>query len=164
LAVSEKEIGVPRDSLIGQLNRLAQLFIDLGIERNRCDERLGTVRLCNPDEICRKILQVTRLDNRFDVFADASGFRFAASNGATAVSQGDEISLQADTRLKIKVPVSGRVVVFKDGQALLDDTGVTEKDLQVSERGVYRVEVYLPQLGKPVGEQPWIISNPIYVR
>jgi hypothetical protein len=34
----------------------------------------------------------------------------------------------------------------------------------VSERGVYRVEVYLPQLGKPVGDKPWIISNPIYVK
>jgi hypothetical protein len=32
------------------------------------------------------------------------------------------------------------------------------------ERGSYRVEAYLPQLGKPVGDQPWIISNPIYVR
>ena len=40
--------------------------------QEQCDERLGTVRLCNPDEICRKILQVTRLDNRFDVFANVA--------------------------------------------------------------------------------------------
>jgi anti-sigma B factor antagonist len=40
--------------------------------QEQCDERLGTVRLCNPDETCRKILQVTRLDNRFDVFADVT--------------------------------------------------------------------------------------------
>ena len=33
----------------------------------------------------------------------------------------------------------------------------------LTERGVYRVEVYLPQLGA-AGQQPWIISNPIYVR
>jgi anti-anti-sigma factor len=40
--------------------------------QEQCDERLGTVRLCNPDESCRKILQVTRLDSRFDVFADVA--------------------------------------------------------------------------------------------
>ena len=40
--------------------------------QEQCDERLGTIRLCNPDETCRKILQVTRLDGRFDVFADVT--------------------------------------------------------------------------------------------
>jgi anti-anti-sigma factor len=40
--------------------------------QEQCDERLGQVRLCNPDETCRKILQVTRLDARFDVFADVT--------------------------------------------------------------------------------------------
>jgi anti-anti-sigma factor len=40
--------------------------------QEQCDERLGQVRLCNPDETCRKILQVTRLDGRFDVFADVT--------------------------------------------------------------------------------------------
>ena len=40
--------------------------------QEQCDERLGTVRLCNPDETCRQILQVTRLDGRFDVFADVT--------------------------------------------------------------------------------------------
>ena len=40
--------------------------------QEQCDERLGTVRLCNPDETCKKILQVTRLDGRFDVFADVT--------------------------------------------------------------------------------------------
>ena len=40
--------------------------------QEKCDESLGQVRLCNPDETCRKILQVTRLDGRFDVFADVT--------------------------------------------------------------------------------------------
>jgi anti-anti-sigma factor len=40
--------------------------------QEQCDERLGTVRICNPDETCRKILHVTRLDGRFDVFADVA--------------------------------------------------------------------------------------------
>jgi anti-anti-sigma factor len=40
--------------------------------QEKCDENLGQVRLCKPDDICRKILQVTRLDGRFDVFADVT--------------------------------------------------------------------------------------------
>ncbi len=40
--------------------------------QEQCDERMGTIRLCNPDDTCRKILQVTRLDGRFDVFADVA--------------------------------------------------------------------------------------------
>ena len=40
--------------------------------QQQCDESLGQVRLCNLDETCRKILQVTRLDGRFDVFADVA--------------------------------------------------------------------------------------------
>ena len=40
--------------------------------QEQCDERMGTVRLCNPDDMCRKILQITRLDARFDVFADVT--------------------------------------------------------------------------------------------
>jgi hypothetical protein len=100
----------------------------------------------------------------FDVFGNASGFRFSAINGANVAIQGDEIALQPETRLKVTAPVSSRLVILKDGQVLLNEIGVKEKELIVTERGVYRVEVYLPQLGNPVGEQPWIISNPIYVR
>ena len=34
----------------------------------------------------------------------------------------------------------------------------------MTEKGSYRVEVYLPQLPGDVSQQPWIISNPIYVK
>jgi len=100
----------------------------------------------------------------FDVFGDTTGFDFSAEDAAGTHLQGDEIKLQANTRLLIDVPVSSRVVLLKNGQVWVDENGVTNKALNVPEPGVYRVEVYLPQLGKPVGEQPWIISNPIYVK
>lgn len=38
--------------------------------QEQCDERLGQVRLCKPDDTCHKILEVTRLDGRFDIFND----------------------------------------------------------------------------------------------
>ncbi len=100
----------------------------------------------------------------FDLFTDTSGFSFAAENPGETKIQGDEITLRKETHLKVSTPVSSRIVLFKDGNVVLDENGLNSKQFSVTERGVYRVEVYLPQLGKPIGEQPWIISNPIYVR
>lgn len=94
----------------------------------------------------------------FDFLGDTSGFAFEAENGKI---QGDEIQLSGETRLRVRSPVSGRIVIFKDGAVLSDDSGISTRDVAVTERGVYRVEVYLPQL---VAQQPWIISNPIYIR
>jgi hypothetical protein len=64
----------------------------------------------------------------------------------------------------VQSPVPSRIVIFKDGAVFADETGITNKEARVTERGVYRVEVYLPQLGNLMATKPWIISNPIYVR
>ena len=98
----------------------------------------------------------------FDVFGDSSGFRFETSN--SPAMQGDEIAFQKELRLKVSIPVSSRLLLFRNGEIVLDETGITTKEIPIVDKGVYRVEVYLPQLGKPVGDQPWIISNPIYVK
>ena len=100
----------------------------------------------------------------FDFLADSSGFSFTAENAEERKIQGDEISLKPETRLRVQSPVPGRIVIFKDGSVLVDETGINGKELPISEKGVYRVEIYLPQLGTMVAKQPWIISNPIYVR
>ena len=90
----------------------------------------------------------------FDFLGDASGFGFEAENGKI---QGDEISLTPDTRLRVRSPVPARIVISKNGTIWTDESGITSKEVVVTERGVYRAEVYLENL-------PWIISNPIYVR
>jgi hypothetical protein len=100
----------------------------------------------------------------FDFLGDSSGFSFTAESQGEQKIQGDEIALGGDTRLKVRTPVSSRISLFKDGNVLADESGLTSKDFPVTERGVYRVEVYLPQLGKLVADKPWIISNPVYVR
>ena len=100
----------------------------------------------------------------FDFLGDSSGFAFTAENAGERKIQGDEISLKPETRLRVQSPVSGRIVIFKDGAVLLDESGISSKELAITERGVYRAEIYLPQLGTLVQHQPWIISNPIYVR
>jgi hypothetical protein len=92
----------------------------------------------------------------FDFLGDTSGFAFEADGKA----QGDEISLQSETRLRVHSPVPGRIVILKDGAIWIDESGITDKDVAITEQGVYRAEVSLPQLGNLL----WIISNPIYVR
>ena len=99
----------------------------------------------------------------FDFLGDSSGFSFTAENAGERKIQGDEISLKPETRLRVQSPVAGRIVVLKDGAILVDETAISTKELVITERGVYRTEIYLPQLGW-VSKQPWIISNPIYVR
>jgi hypothetical protein len=96
----------------------------------------------------------------FDFLGDASGFSFEAEDKI----QGDEIGFREGLKLRVRSPLPGRIVVFKDGAVVLDETGIAFKEVTVTEKGVYRVEVYLPQLGGLVANKPWIISNPIYVR
>ena len=100
----------------------------------------------------------------FDFLSESSGFAFEAENAGERKIQGDEISLQNGTKLRVRAPVAGRIVVFKDGAVFFDENGIDSKELAVTERGVYRVEVYLPQLGSLVADKPWIISNPVYIR
>jgi hypothetical protein len=100
----------------------------------------------------------------FDIFSDSSGFRFEAVNKTVKGSIGDEITLDEDLKLKVTVPIPARVVVMKDGAVFREKVDATQLEEAVTEQGSYRVEVYLPQLGELVGNKPWIISNPIYVR
>ncbi|HVF28575.1 MAG TPA: hypothetical protein VM943_10065, partial [Pyrinomonadaceae bacterium] len=101
----------------------------------------------------------------FDLFCDAGGFRFTANNGIEKVMMGDEIKLSdSGVRLTVKTPVKSRMMYFRNGEMFHEEREVLDKELLVRERGVYRVEIYLDQLREPLSNQPWIISNPIYVR
>ncbi|MGB8506913.1 MAG: hypothetical protein WCD76_00775 [Pyrinomonadaceae bacterium] len=102
----------------------------------------------------------------FDLFGDAGGFRFSAQSSSEKRLMGDEIKLPAEggVRLMASVPVKSRLVFFRDGQIVHEEKNALGAELLAGEKGVYRVEVYLDQLGPPLDSAPWIISNPIYVR
>jgi len=100
----------------------------------------------------------------FDLFGDTSGFRFEAQTPTETKFQGDEVPLQNDLRLHIQTPVPTRLVLFKDGSVILNESQSASEEFPVKESGVYRVEAYLPEVERIVGEKPWIISNPIYIR
>jgi len=79
---------------------------------------------------------------------------------------GDEIVLGGEggeVRLRVATPVASRIVLVRDGRSVDEKEG-TAAVWTVRERGVYRVECFLPQLPDPLSRKPWIISNPIYVR
>ena len=99
----------------------------------------------------------------FDFLGDTSGFSFTAESAGERKIQGDDFKLTPDARIKVQTPVSSQIKLFRDGNVILDETGVTSKEFPVTERGYYRVEVYLPQLGKLAAGKPWIISNSIWV-
>jgi hypothetical protein len=100
----------------------------------------------------------------FDLFGDSNGFLFAAENSRDKKIMGDEIELLDGVRLIVEAPVKSRILLFKDGRVVRDEDRSARQEFPVTERGVYRVEVYLSQLGPLVEGKPWIISNPIYVR
>jgi hypothetical protein len=97
----------------------------------------------------------------FDLFSDASGFRFAAMDSDKIM--GDEISLNSQPRLIVRTPLPSRVVLIKNGSAVDQKSGTTV-EFSPDGAGVYRVEVYLDALPAPVTGQPWILSNPLYVK
>lgn len=99
-----------------------------------------------------------------DVLGDTSGFSFTAETSAETKIQGDEIALQNVVKLKSSAPQIVRFVIFKNGAKVFEEGGKSEIVFEAKEKGAYRVEVYLDELGSPFDKMPWIFSNPIYIR
>jgi hypothetical protein len=106
----------------------------------------------------------------FDVFGDPNGFRFTAAalqgRERPVAYMGDEIGLppDGDVRLTVNLPVQARTVFYRDGQVVQEVKDSPHAYLDTGQKGSYRVEVYLDQLGSLLEGKPWIISNPIFVR
>ncbi|MEP6570048.1 MAG: hypothetical protein ABJC10_09760 [Acidobacteriota bacterium] len=116
------------------------------------------------DEMLLRAISAGHCFIGFDLFGDTTGFRFGAQNADEKKIMGDEIKLENEVRLTASLPVTGRIMLLKDGAVVQDNSAVSKLEFVAHEKGSYRVEVYLPQLPGPVGQQPWIISNPIYVK
>ena len=95
----------------------------------------------------------------FDIFSDATGFRFFENRSAKIM--GDDVHPGDQTELLVMAPLASRFVLFKNGSPIDQKTGTSAK-FTVGGVGVYRVEAYLDSLPAPA-KGPWIISNPIYV-
>lgn len=100
----------------------------------------------------------------FESLGDAKGFSFTAENGSEVKIMGDEIALTDKVNLKSSAPLSGRFVIFRNGAQVFEAKDAAQINFEAKEKGAYRVEVYLEQLGSPFDKMPWIISNPIYLK
>ncbi|HYR77293.1 MAG TPA: CehA/McbA family metallohydrolase [Pyrinomonadaceae bacterium] len=98
----------------------------------------------------------------FDLFGDPKGFDFAVAASQLKI-MGDEIVFSEGLRLTASAPLVSRFVLIKDGSVIDQKLG-SAADFSLSTSGNYRLEVYLDSLPSPVKGQPWILSNPIYVR
>lgn len=98
----------------------------------------------------------------FDIFGDARGFSFTV-NGAEQKVMGDEIAMTNELSLRASAPLNSLFLLFKDG-SVIDQKSGASADFALTTPGVFRIEAYLDSLPRPVKGQPWIISNPIYVR
>ncbi|MFC1534346.1 CehA/McbA family metallohydrolase [Thermodesulfobacteriota bacterium] len=96
-----------------------------------------------------------------DAIYPARGFKFYfISDDGSDLVMGEEDYFHPGS-LVVELPRNGEVRLYKDG-AQVDSRHCMEVLFPVTERGVYRVEVYrrLPLFGF----RPWIFSNPIYLR
>ena len=98
----------------------------------------------------------------FDLFGDPKGFSFAAAASQQKI-MGDEIAFAEGLRLMASAPLVSRFVLVKDGSVMEQKSG-SVAEFSLSASGSYRLEVYLDSLPSPVKGQPWVLSNPIYVR
>ncbi|MBW1763675.1 MAG: hypothetical protein JRJ23_02880, partial [Deltaproteobacteria bacterium] len=102
-----------------------------------------------------------RLFIAYDKLHPAQGFKFDfISDDGSDLVMGEEARFGAGN-LVIELPKNGEIRLFKNG-VLENKWQGMEAVYRVTERGVYRVEVYRRTLF--FGWRPWIFSNPIYLR
>ncbi len=96
----------------------------------------------------------------YDLPASTTGFRFTAHSNDGACWMGDDVSLNAGITFQIKLPKKVDCALIRNGNVLKNWQGRDICTFVATSPGSYRVEAYIPFLGKPRG---WIYSNPIYV-
>ncbi|HMJ09304.1 MAG TPA: hypothetical protein VK468_09885, partial [Pyrinomonadaceae bacterium] len=100
-----------------------------------------------------------------DAFGDTSGFAFRAV-GIGIAHRNFEMGAVAESPVDFRVfaPINVHFVVYRNGEQITKQVGMTDMKFDGQGPGSYRVEVYRDDLGPPFDKMPWILSNPIYVR
>jgi hypothetical protein len=143
----------------------------MGVKLDPYDRSFRTVRthvLIKKDKALSResLLEAIALGHcymSFDLFGDAKGFIVTAGSAGSPGIMGDDIDLLNGLNLRATAPLNSRFVLFKDGR-VVDQKSGTAADFAITAPGAYRIEAYLDSLPSPVKGQPWVISNPIYVR
>lgn len=107
-------------------------------------------------EAVMEALRKGRCYGALELWGDASGFVFTATNGQNTLLMGDEAKFSSDWVLRVEMPVMAEVRLVKDGQETYRGQ-FQSLVYRVRDPGVYRIEAWLRG-------RPWIFSNPIYLR
>ena len=113
----------------------------------------------NEENVC-EALRSGRAYVGFDWIADPTGFVYRADAGDDTWPVGSEVSLVPGLKLRAEAPLEGRFKLVRNGETIAERQGPA-LDFDVTEPGVYRVEVWIKLAGE---DRPWILTNPIYVR
>ncbi|GAB4496910.1 MAG: hypothetical protein OHK0052_07580 [Anaerolineales bacterium] len=97
----------------------------------------------------------------YDLPAPTRGFQFKAQGKNQSAWMGDEIATNGGVTLQIRLPFAAECRLLRDGDVVKQWDKQDTCTHITSEAGAYRVEAYLPYLGRRRG---WIFSNPIYLR
>ncbi len=97
----------------------------------------------------------------YDLPHSTKGFRFAGTGKGGNAVMGDEIFLEDGITLQINLPKRAECILIKNGEPIKEWQNKQVCTFSTTQAGVYRVEAYLPFLGRRRG---WIFSNPIYIR
>jgi hypothetical protein len=95
-----------------------------------------------------------------DYFGQARGFLFTVVQDGRELHLGDDQAFAGKAHARVRTPGPGRIRLLRDGSPVAEVTGES-LELELREKGVYRVEVYNRAYGC---YRPWIFSNPIYLR
>lgn len=95
----------------------------------------------------------------YDLPAATDGFRFTAHNDDGQFIMGDRVSPKGGLTFQIRLPQKSLYRLLKDGKIIKEWENREVATYLTKEKGVYRVEAFIPFKGKLRG---WIFSNPIY--
>lgn len=96
----------------------------------------------------------------YDLIAPTNGFKFTAQGQGPIAIPGDKIALNSGVTLQIFLPQPCQCHLLCNGQRIQSWSEGETHTLIINQPGAYRVECYLPYLGR---QRAWIFSNPIYI-
>jgi len=111
-------------------------------------------------QLVHNALAIGRAYIGYDLPAPTRGFRFTAQGKDQIAWMGETISSRFGVTFQIRLPRPAECLLIKNGKVIKTWLKRENCTYITSESGAYRVEVYLPFLGKRRG---WIFSNPIYL-
>lgn len=97
----------------------------------------------------------------YDLPKNTKGFRFYGQVNNSTVQMGETVQVGDGITFQIVLPMPTECLLVRNGNVIKSWQDTNICTYISKEPGVYRVEVYMPYLGKRRG---WIFSNPIYVR